>query len=287
MGLGTNHYTTTETAPLSPTLYARMVLDKLTANKPALSFFTDYSGMWNGEGKGTALVVPKPATFAKYDKSADTPVTFQKPSIGSATITLNQHYEVSFMVEDAVKGKTRDIFVRSSLDNIIDTLADAVDTYILGLGDGFATTVAASTNTGDNLYANFLTARKTLNAAKVSGDGRGWFLGPDMENRCMNMTQFINSQYRGSTPVESGSTGGARFLGADVMMCHNIEAATVTTTTDDNFYAHKSAIGYIIAVQNVVEAYHAEYLGTQYTAHILFGATVLDTARGVLITSVY
>lgn len=290
MGLGTNHVTTTTAGPLAPAnLYAKTYLESVRKNKPALAFFKDWSAFYAGEGKGQAINVPKPAAFTKNNKTVGSEVTLNNATTTSATITLNQHYEVSFIIEDAVANQGRAALMEQAyIEEAIDAKMNAVDAYLLALASSFTTTVAATTNTGDNLYANFLTARKTLNSSAVPMDNRGWFLGADCESRCLNMTQFISSLYRGSSPVQTGATNGALFLGAEVFLAQNVASATVSsTTTDTNFIAHKTAIGYVVAIEEFKKTYVPQYLGWLYTTHILFGASVMDAARGVKLTTTY
>ena len=289
MALGSDHITTTTAGPLAPAnIYAQTYFAGAMKNKPALAFFTNYTPLFRAAGNGVALNVPKPAAFTTASKTVGTPLTPQNPTTTAATITINQHFVVPFMVEKQVAEQAHlGELERSYIAKAIDAVMNSVDAYILGLASGFATTQAATNTTGDNLYAFFQAARKTMNATGVPPENRGWFLGADLESRCLGMTQFTSALYRGSQPVQTGDTGGAQFLGAQTFLAQNIASATVTTTTDTNFYAHKEAIGYVLTINEFEKNYVPDHLGWLYTAHVQLGASVIDTAWGVKLTSTY
>lgn len=289
MALGTDHVTTTTAGPFAPAnIYAQTYFAGAMKNKPALSFFTNYTNWFRAAGGGVAINIPKPAAFTKANKTVGTAVTPQNPTTTAATITINQHYVIPFVLEKAV-GELSHLgeMEKSYIAKAIDGIMNSVDAYLLALASGFTTTQAATNTTGDNLYAFFQAARKTLNATGVPPENRGWFLGADIESRCLGMTQFTSALYRGSQPVQTGDTGGAQFLGAQTFLAQNVASATVTTTTDTNVYAHKEAIGYVMTINEFEKNYSPEHLGWLYTAHVQFGASVIDADWGVKLTSTY
>lgn len=289
MALGTDHITTTTAGPFAPAnIYARTYFEGAKKNKPALAFFRDYSAMFSAIGGGVAFNVPKPAAFTKADKVVGTAITPQNPTTTAATITVNQNYVVPFVIEDGVGALAHNPEMQNAyIRKAIDALMNAVDAYLLALASGFATTQAATNTTGDNLYAFFQAARKTLNATGVPPEDRAWFLGPDLESRCLGMTQFTSALYRGSQPVQTGDTGGAQFLGAQTFLAQNIASATVTTTTDTNVYAHRDAIGYVVTINGFETGRSIEHQGDVFVAKMQFGASVIDSAWGVKLTSTY
>lgn len=285
MAFGANHIDTTNLAGFSPALYARTYLERVKKNKPAMQFFTDYTSFFNGEGKGQSIVVPKPSAFTTATFTPTTGLVPQNPLTANATITVDQDKENSIVIPNSVAAKARDQFVAAYIDGMVDAMLDTFDAYLCGLAASFATTVAATTATGDTLWAHFQSARKTLNSSSVPTDNRAWFMGADLETRLLGIDKALSNLYGGGAMVETGNA--RKLLGADVYLDQNIASATVTTTTDTNFLAHRSAIGYVLALQLTDRGYSIQYQGDVIAVHWLYGASVMDTARGVKLTSTY
>jgi hypothetical protein len=53
--------------------------------------------------EGDKLNIPLPPSFVVNTKTAGGAVTLQQPTDSTISVTLNQHKEVSFLLEDAVK----------------------------------------------------------------------------------------------------------------------------------------------------------------------------------------
>lgn len=117
---------------------------------------------------GDVLHVPYPGTFTVNDKAANTEYTIQQPA-GAADVqlTLSNHKEVSFTVEDIVRAQAnQDVLARYGEAASI-ALAENVETAVLAEMLTGATATAVGTYGTDADYAELLSAWKSLTDAKA------------------------------------------------------------------------------------------------------------------------
>lgn len=279
--------TAANNAGFIPVIYAAEALKNEREKTLVGKMFADKSAWYNGEGRGGSVLIPQAGMLSASDMGTE--VTTQDPAASSKTITLNKWRECSFVIRKDMKAKTGELLAREHIDDAAAVLATDFEDYILGLHAGFTTTtVAATTDTGDNLLGHIREARLALNKAD-SGKvcprtDRMWIFSPDLEDRLFTVDQFIRADYKESKPMEDGYFAGY-LLGSPVYISTLIDSTTVSsTTTYSNLYVHRSAIGYIVAFDDFETNYIPEQKGTLYSGDMLYGATVLYPKRGVVIT---
>lgn len=124
------------------------------------------------EKKGRVITVPKPGALTANEKTANNNVTRQAPSDDGVTITLDQHWEITFAIEDVAKFfSNTDAYVKQYMEDAGIGLAEKVESTIAALYSGLSYT---ETGTADGdipttcvSEADFLAIRKGLVDNKV------------------------------------------------------------------------------------------------------------------------
>lgn len=291
MSLGTNHTSTTTAASFIPSIWAPKVNDFFRAELKAASFFED----WSGEiaDGGNVIYVPNMSemTANAITVGGTGEVTLNNQTMGKITLTVNAHYEVSFVIGDDVASS----FLRSYMiqekwmTNAGFTAASKLEVALLALFDGFSQTVGASHLSLND--SNIRAAMLKLDLANVPQSDRMWFLHPQAAWDVMGINKYsllVNTN--GADPVTKGMIG--YLYGIPVTVTTNIQVGTNVASTKgarENALAHKSALSF--AVSNIdgmnpvrlQASYIQEYLGTLYTADIFYGVIENRDAAGVLV----
>ncbi len=121
--------------------------------------------------QGATLHIPVPGTFVANTKATNANVTLQVPTDSRIDVTLNQHKEVSFLIEDILKIQSNQDLMDRYLRNAVIPLAEAIESYLFGLYASFTTTPIGAGATPITA-ATLRTARKTFNDNKAAREGR-------------------------------------------------------------------------------------------------------------------
>lgn len=225
-------------------------------------------------------------------KVAGSAVNFIQPTETPYSVTVNKHYEVSFLFEDeAVKQSYYDL-QNMYAPKAAYALAEQVDTHLNGLYSSWTTTDAGTAATALT-KTTLLTAQQRLNDGDVPASDRCFIIAASQYDDLMGLSSLTYASNIGkmteASPVVTGGKDMGKgylmdFFGDPIYISNNI---IVTGGTDThNLYFHKEAM--VLAMQiepKVVTQYHADYLGTQFTMHELYGYNVLRTDHGVEVLS--
>lgn len=129
--------------------------------------------------EGDKLNIPLPPSFVVNTKTAGGAVTLQQPTDSTISVTLNQHKEVSFLLEDAVKamrggpgaGQTG---IERYMNAAIEPIALAIEDALWALYAGFSTTVGTSGT--DITSATLRSVAKSFNDASIPEENRNIFV---------------------------------------------------------------------------------------------------------------
>jgi len=157
----------TQASPFIPEIWAQAAIPFLRANIVAAQRIERDTDLTQNFNVGDTLHVPYPGTFTVNDKAANTEFTIQQPSGESdVQLTLSNHKEVSFNVEDIVRAEAnQDVMARYGQAAAI-ALAENVESAVLAelISGATATTVGVA---GTDLpYATLLAGWKSLTDAK-------------------------------------------------------------------------------------------------------------------------
>ena len=299
MPLGTNNVvqSTVNTAGFIPEVWSDEIIAAYKKNLVAANLFKKMS--MKGK-KGDVMHFPSPARGSAAVKTASSQVTLIAESGTEKTVTINQHYEYSRLIEDFAEVQALSSLRRFYTDDAGYALATRIDTSLIQLGRGAQGGTAGSAaydkaylaGDGSTLYvdgtnigtaltdAGLRRAIQRLDDSDVPMDGRFLIVPPSTRNTMMGLARFTEQAFVGDgATIRNGQIGDV--YGVKVFVTTNADTAT-TTTTRIALLAHPEA--FVLVDQlgvRVQTQYKQEYLGTLLTADTLFGVGELRDTSAV------
>jgi N4-gp56 family major capsid protein len=299
MPLGTNNVvqSTVNTAGFIPEVWSDEIIAAYKKNLVAANLFKKMS--MKGK-KGDVMHFPSPARGSAAAKTASSQVTLIAESGTEKTVTINQHYEYSRLIEDFAEVQALSSLRRFYTDDAGYALATRIDTSLIQLGRGAQSGTAGSANydkaylagDGSTLYvdgtnvgtaltdAGLRRAIQRLDDQDVPMDGRFLIVPPATRNTMMGLARFTEQAFVGDgATIRNGQIGDV--YGVKVFVTTNADTAT-TTTTRIALLAHPEA--FVLVDQlgvRVQTQYKQEYLGTLLTADTLYGVGELRDTSAV------
>jgi N4-gp56 family major capsid protein len=299
MPLGTNNVvqSTVNTAGFIPEVWSDEIIAAYKKNLVAANLFKKMS--MKGK-KGDVMHFPSPARGSAAVKTASSQVTLIAESGTEKTVTINQHYEYSRLIEDFAEVQALSSLRRFYTDDAGYALATRIDTSLIQLGRGAQGGTAGSaaydkaylagdgstlyvdgTNVGTALTdAGLRRAIQRLDDSDVPMDGRFLIVPPATRNTMMGLARFTEQAFVGDgATIRNGQIGDV--YGVKVFVTTNADTAT-TTTTRVALLAHPEA--FVLVDQlgvRVQTQYKQEYLGTLLTADTLYGVGELRDTSAV------
>ena len=293
MALGSTHTTQTTAASMIPEVWSEQLNNFFRANLKAASFFED----WSGDVAGGGDIIRRPnvseMTANSYAFGSLTQVTLNAPTHGLISLTINNHQETSFLLQDDVMASLKASYgsMEVWMKNAGYTTAATLEDALLALFEAFSQTVGASHLSLND--SNIRSAMRTLDIANVPQEDRAWFLYPQQKWEVAGVNKF--SLLTNSAVVDPVSKGPAETLyGIPIITTTRIGVGTGVASTKGarlNALAHKSALAYAVANPAGMSAnnvrlqtqYLQEYLGTLVTADVIFGVIENRDSSGVLV----
>ena len=298
MPLGTKNVvqSTVNTAGFIPEVWSDEIIAAYKKNLVAANLFKKMS--MKGK-KGDVMHFPSPARGSAAVKTASSQVTLIAESGTEKTVTINQHYEYSRLIEDFAEVQALSSLRRFYTDDAGYALATRIDTSLIELGRGAqggsgtaaynraylagdgSTLYVDGTNIGTALTdAGLRRAIQRLDDQDVPMDGRFLIVPPSTRNTMMGLARFTEQAFVGDGgTIRNGQIGDV--YGVKVFVTTNADTAT-TTTTRVALLAHPEA--FVLVDQlgvRVQTQYKQEYLGTLLTADTLYGVGELRDTSAV------
>lgn len=294
--------TVTEAANFIPEIWAASALGALKANT-VMARFVNRNYEDAIARAGDILHIPKRGTLSVNTKTANAVVTLQTPSSDVVNLTLDQHKEVSFLVEDIAAAQANQDIIAGYVTDAMMALAENIDAAILALYTSFSTTPIDATSGSGGITAESVTeARRLLNAAKVPQEGRFIAWHEDAEAELLGIEKFTSSDFG-----DPGDAVREAVIGRKYGFTHAMDQQVVVATGEvKNLAFHRDAI--VLATRplppppansgvqssvmaedgigiRVIYAYNPSYLGVQVTLDILYGVAILRNNHAVVIRS--
>lgn len=289
--------TTTELNDSIPVMFASEALGILFAESVLVNVVNrDYDAQVREQGQSVSI--PFLGSVSANAKAANTAITLNAPTDSKVTVTLNQHQEVSFLIEDFGRIFTSYDAVAAYAQQGARALATKIETDLAALYSGLSQTINATSGLTEG---HFREARRLLNAAKAPTGGRWAILHEDAESEALAIEKLINKDYASSDVVPSGSLGSA--FGFQIAMSQNV---AVSSTQCKNLFIQRDAFvlvsrplptdGNGIGVRQVVMqengiairvtmSYDHDNLGMKVTLDTLYGLSELRDSHGVAVST--
>ena len=295
MALGSNHVTVTTAATFIPEVWSDEIVAAYKKNLVAANLIKKMN--FKGK-KGDTVHIPAPTRGDASAKAANSQVTLIAATESEKTVSINQHWEYSRLIEDIVEAQALSSLRQFYTDDAGYALAKKVDSTLIQLGrkanggDGTAAyTGAFSGADGTTAYtgtAGALTdaairrSIQRLDDNDVPMDGRFLIVPPSTRNTLMGIARFTEQAFVGETgagnTIRNGEVGNV--YGIPVFVTTNADAATdgdrICLLAHKDFAVLVEQMGVRTQTQ-----YKQEYLGTLFTADVLFGADELRDGSAV------
>tara|TARA_R100000329_G_scaffold146774_1_gene133634 strand:+ start:2892 stop:3845 length:954 start_codon:yes stop_codon:yes gene_type:complete len=261
--------------------------------------------------KGDTLHIPKPVRGSANAKAENTAVTVQNATEGEVQVSINKHFEYSRIIEDITEAQALSSLRQFYTGDAGYALAKQVDTDLFSLGkdlgdsDGADYVHSASyyidASSGLSAYAvdtvaaadvftdaGFRALIQKMDDADVPMDNRAFIVPPSLRNAIMGIDRYVSSDFVDNRGVDSGKIGN--LYGIDIFVSTNvpiIETAAANSAGGDikgAMLIHKDT--FVLAEQQGIRSqtqYKQEWLGTLYTADMLYGVKVLRTDAGFVL----
>jgi N4-gp56 family major capsid protein len=289
MALGTNNVTVTTAATFIPEVWSDEIIAAYKKSLVAANLIKKMS--FKGK-KGDTVHIPAPTRGDASAKAASTQVTLIAATEGEKTVSINQHWEYSRLIEDIVEAQALTSLRQFYTDDAGYALGKKVDSTIIQLGrkanggDGTAGyTGAYSGADGTTAYTGTAGAltdaaiRRTiqrLDDNDVPMDGRFLIVPPSTRNTLMGIARFTEQAFVGETgasnTIRNGEVGNV--YGIPVFVTTNADAATdgdrICLLAHKEFAVLVEQMGVRTQTQ-----YKQEWLANLFTADVLFGCDEL------------
>lgn len=296
----------TEATYFTPELWSDEIIASYKKNMVLSQFVRKMS--FKGK-KGDSLHIPAPSRgLAAQTKAENTAVTLQNLSQSEVVVLLNQHKEVSYLIEDIVETQALPTLRRHYTDDAGYAMAKDVDDALwalvksLGDGDGSDYTHSRSfqfnTSTGAleaydadgtsdiGAFADngFRRAIQYLDDADVPMDGRVLVVPPSLRNALNGTARYTEQAFvgeiGGQNTIRNGEVGN--LYGIPVVVSSN--CPTLESGVKGALLAHKdwAVLAEQMSVRSQVQ-YKQEFLANLFTSDMLYGTKVLRADAGVLL----
>jgi len=303
-----NSVDTTDAAEFIPEVWSNEVLAAYKKNLVMAGLVTKL----NHRGKkGDVIHIPVPDRGSASQKSANNVVTLIAEDADEETVTINQHWEYSRVIEDIVEVQGLASLRRFFTDDAGYALATRVDTSLHTLGATFGGGTAyssqayigsdgttawdgsANTSTGNGAALSDAGIRRMiqrLDDGDVPMRGRALVIPPVEKRKLLGETRFTEQAFVGERGRENSIRNGlvGDIYGVEIFVSTNC----ATVQADDSSTNYRACLliqqdALVLAEQlapRVQTQYKLEALGTLMVADTLYGVeTVRDEGAFTII----
>jgi len=295
----------TEASNFLPELWSDEIIAAYKKNLVLAQFVRKMS--FKGK-KGDALHIPNPSRgLAAQTKAENTAVTLQNLSQSEIVVNLNQHKEVSYLIEDIVEvqalptlrkhytddaGYAMAKDVDDSLWDLVKYLGNGSGTYVHNRSFQFNTSTGVleaydadgTADIGAFSDVGFRRAIQYLDDADQPMDGRVFVVPPSLRNALMGTARYTEQAFvgdvSGGNTIRNGEVGN--LYGIPVVVSSN--CPTLESGVKGALLAHRDWAVHVeqMSVRSQTQ-YKQEFLATLFTSDMLYGTKVLRSDAGVLL----
>lgn len=287
-GSGNVNIGATAASVFRPNVWSSEVLMFVKSNLVLLPLVKHYDADVQNEGQ--TLEIPNVSAISANLKSQNTVVTLNYNTETKTTITLNKHYESSFLVEDLVK-------VQSKYDLRSDYTKAAAYAIAEKVDSSIATDMTTTWKTASQAYGAYgtalndnliLTVNRYLSENKAPRTDRSIVVHPKGEAEMLAIDKYVRYDSLGQpadeNPTKTGKIG--QIYGCEVYMSQNLVYLDTATDEYNHLMFHKEAWAVAMQLKPRTQAqYKQEYLGWLVTVDVLYGHGSLRSNFGYVLKS--
>src|SRR3990167_9476546 len=188
----------TTNAVFIPTIIAQKCLQRFPAYL-SLARTVSKDSDWTTATFGQTIQVPKTGAVSANDKTAGNTFTKQNPTGTDVSVTLNQHKEVTFTIDDVTKVlENQDTQMKYANDGAI-ALAEAVESSLLALHPSISNTITWSRTSATTIDASMLAIRSFFTTQKVPKlEQRYFYVDSTIYNDLLGTDKYSRYDARGT-----------------------------------------------------------------------------------------
>lgn len=234
---------------------------------------------------GQTVEIPNVSAISASLKAANTVVTLNYNTETKTTITINRHYESSFLVEDILATQSNYSTRSDYTEAAAYAIAEKIDS---DLATAMTTTWKTASQTSGAYGtaiadANILAVNRYLSENKAPRTDRVLVVHPKGESELLNIDKYVRYDALGTgEAIKSGKLG--TIYGVDVFMSQNLVYLDTATDEYNSLMFHKEAWAIAMQTSPRTQAqYKQEHLGWLVTVDVLYGHTSLRSNFGYVI----
>jgi N4-gp56 family major capsid protein len=263
-----------------PNIWSNEVLMFVKSNLVLLPLIKHYDA--EVQSSGQTLEIPNVASISANLKAQNTVVTLNYNTDTKTTITLNRHYESSFLVEDLVKVQSK-YDIRSDYTNAAGyAISEKIDSDLAtGMTTAWKTAAQAYGAYGTALSDTVILAvNRYLSENKAPRTDRSIVVHPKGEAEMLAIDKYVRYDALGTgEAIKNGKLG--TIYGSTVYMSQNLVYLDTATDEYSSLFFHKEAAAIAMQVNPRTQAqYKQEHLGFLVTVDVLYGVTTLRSGFG-------
>jgi len=267
-----------------PNVWSKEALMFVKSNLVLLPLIKHYDA--DVTSSGQTLEIPNVGAISANLKTQNTVVTLNYNTETKTTITLNKHYESSFVVEDLAKIQSAYELRSDYTQAAAYAISEKIDSDLAtSMTTAFTAYGAYGTALNDNLI---LTVNRYLSENKAPRSDRSIVVHPKGEAELLAIDKYVRYDALGvggdTNSIKNGKIG--RIYGADVFMSQNLVYLDTATDEYNHLFFHKDAWAIAVQQQPRTQAqYKQEYLGWLVTVDVLYGHAQLRSGFGFVLKS--
>lgn len=267
-----------------PNVWASEVLMFVKANLVLVPLVRHYDA--EVQSYGQTVEIPNVSTITANLKAQNTLVTLNYNTETKTTITINQHYESSFLLEDIEKAQSKYDLRTDYTQAAAYAIAAKIDNGIATvMTNSFTAYGAFGTALNDQLI---LFVNRYLDDAKAPQTDRSFVVTPQGKQEMLAIDKYIRYDAIGVGGQQNSILNGqiGEIYGVKVFMSQNLVQLTTTPNQNSHLFFHKDA--FAVAIQQSARtqaSYKQEYLGWLVTVDILWGMNSLRPSFGFVVKS--
>jgi N4-gp56 family major capsid protein len=282
-GSGNVNIGATAASAFRPNVWSKEVLMFVKSNLVLLPLIKHYDA--DVKSSGQTLEIPNVSAISANLKSQNTAVTLNYNTETKTTITINKHYESSFLVEDLVKTQSaydlRSDYTQAAAYAIAEKVDGSLATDMTTefKSDGYAYG-AYGTALNDTLI---LAVNRYLSENKAPRTDRAIVVHPKGEAEMLAIDKYVRYDALGTgEAIKTGKIG--TIYGAEVFMSQNLVYLDTATDEYNSLFFHKDAWAVAMQMEPRTQAqYKQEYLGFLVTVDVLYGSAQLRPGFGYVL----
>ena len=251
--------------------------------------------------KGDVVHIPAPGRGSASRKVATDAVTLVVDTAAEVTVSINNHYEYSRLIEDIVEAQALNSMRNFYTSDAGYALAKQVDTDLIQLGrssnggagtnayatgafiggDGTTAYVAGSNNESALTDSAIRRTIQRMDDNDTPMDGRFFIIPPSSRNTLMGLARYTEQAFVGDgNAIRNGEIGN--LYGIPVFTSSNCDTTSGSAAARVCLMGHKDSMVLVeqVGIRSQVQ-YKQEYLATLFTSDTLYGVAALRKAATV------